>query len=365
MARVRGTGVALVAAVALLACACVGETRAPAGSIADGADDHANLLGAGATFPSIVYQAWFYRYNNQIASGVRINYQSVGSGAGVEQFIADTVDFGATDTPMDDATIARAPDVVHLPTVMGAVVVTYSLPGLTKPLRLDGLTTGAIFLGEIVNWNDPAIAALNRGVTLPDEMIHVVHRSDGSGTSDVFTDWLSKVSPHWKAQVGRGKAPAWPVGIGGQGNEGLTQVVSQTPGAIGYVELNFAVTQGLAFADIENSAGTFVTASVDSVTAAAASADIPADYRVSITDAAGADSYPVSTFTYLLMHHDGADCTRERVLLRTLWWAYHDPSAIAETRSLLYAPLPPALQARVDATITSMTCEGGKAIFDR
>lgn len=354
-----------MALAAVIASACVPGTEAGAGPITAGQDDRANVLGAGATFPSIVYQAWFYRYNHEVAGGVRINYQSVGSGAGVEQFIENTVDFGATDTPMSDATLARAPDVVHLPTVMGAVVVTYSLPGLAKPLRLDGLTTAAIFLGEITNWSDPAIAALNPGVTLPDQLIHVVHRSDGSGTSDVFTDWLTKVSPHWKAKVGRGKAPAWPIGIGGQGNEGVTQVVSQTPGAIGYVELNFAVTQGLAFADIENQAGTFVTPSIDSVTAAAAGAAIPDDFRVSITDARGVDAYPVSTFTYLLVHTDSRNCAKARVLLRALWWAYHDPSAVAETRSLLYAPLPATLQARVDAKITSLTCDGGKPLFDQ
>ncbi len=353
---------AAIIGVAALFAACDGRPYAPqTGDLTSlsGKDDKGNLLGAGATFPAIVYQAWFYDYNHKVAPGVQINYQSIGSGGGIQQFTEGLIDFGATDAPMNDADLARAPGTLHLPTVLGAVVLTYNLDGLTQPLRIDGATTAALFLGEITMWDDPRLAALNPGVALPSVPVRVVYRTDGSGTSFVFTDWLAKVSPEWKARVGKSKNPNWPTGFGGKGNEGVTQVVAQTPGAIGYVELNYAAAKKLAFADVKNRAGAFVHPSIDSVSAAAAGVELPDDYRVSITDPDGESAYPIATFTFLLLHRDADNCTRQRVLVHFLWWAYHDPAAIALTRSLLYAPLPPPVLTRIDASLRSLTCDSG------
>jgi phosphate transport system substrate-binding protein len=323
-----------------------------------GAHDRASLTGAGATFPAQIYNAWFYDYNREVAPGVKINYQSIGSGGGIEQFIGGEVAFGATDAPMTDAELAREPGTQHLPTVLGAVVVTYNLDGLGQALRLDGPAVGGIYLGQITMWDDPAITALNPGLRLPHNAIQVVHRSDGSGTSFVFTDWLSKVSPRWKEQLGAGKAPNWPVGIGGQGNEGVTQVVRQTRNSIGYVELNYAEPNGLAVADIKDRAGAFVTPTLDSIAAAAASVPLPDDYRVSITDAPGEGAYPIASYTFLLLHKDSENCDQAAVLLHMLWWVYHDPAASAAARELLYATLPPPILTKVDATLHSFTCKG-------
>jgi phosphate transport system substrate-binding protein len=359
----------LAAAIALTLAACLASCTAgayapPASPANDaGRNDRATLLGAGATFPSIVYQEWFYDYHQDVAPGVKVNYQSVGSGAGIQQFIAGVVDFGATDAPMSDSDIKRAPDVQHIPTVMGAVVLTYSLPGLEKPLRLDGETAAALFLGNVTRWDDERIAALNPGVVLPALAVVVVHRSDSSGTSFVFTDWLTKVSVAWKAQLGANKAPAWPVGIGGQGNEGVTQVVAQTPGAIGYVELNYAITKKLAFADVRNRSGAFVTPTLESVAAAAAGAVLPDDYRVSITDAAGVAAYPISTFTFLLLHRNTASCAAARALVRVVYWAINDQEAITATRSLAYVPLPDSVVARVNETLRTLMCNGGTPVL--
>ena len=358
---------ATVVAAALVFTACTGSAYAPqSGELTSrsGANDSGNLLGAGATFPSIVYQAWFYDYHQKFAPGVQINYQSIGSGGGIQQFTEGLTDFGATDAPMSDADLARAPDTLHLPTVLGAVVLTYNLGGLEQPLRLDGETTAALFLGEITMWDDPRLAALNPGVTLPSVPVRVVYRTDGSGTSFVFTDWLSKLSPEWNARVGTSKNPNWPTGFGGKGNEGVTQVVAQTPGAIGYVELNYASAKQLAFADVRNRAGTFVRPSIDTVSAAAAGVVLPEDYRVSITNPDGEDAYPIATFTFLLLHKDAEHCARQRVLVHFLWWAYHDPASIELTRSLLYAPLPPTVLTRVDASLRGLTCDGGTPVVE-
>lgn len=321
-----------------------------------GAKDRASLTGAGATFPAQIYNAWFYDYNHDIAPGVKINYQSIGSGGGIEQFIGGEVAFGATDAPMTDAELARQPDTQHLPTVLGAVVVAYNLNGVDTALRLDGPAVAGIYLGTITSWDDPAISSLNPGLSLPSAKIQVVHRSDGSGTSFVFTDWLTKVSPEWKQKLGAGKAPNWPVGIGGQGNEGVTQVVRQTRNSIGYVELNYAEPNGLAVAEIKDRAGAFVAPSLESVGAAAASVPLPDDYRVSITDAPGDGAYPIASYTFLLLHKDSDKCDEAAVLLHMLWWVYHDPAASDAARELLYAPLPAAVQAKVDATLHSFTC---------
>lgn len=349
-----------------MASACTGGFSAPPikGPLQpdSGKHDSGNLTAAGATLPAIIYQAWFYDYNHHVSSGVKVNYQSIGSGAGIQQLSEGSVDFAASDAPMTDAEIARDPGVQHLPSVASAVVLTYNLD-LAKPLRLDGATTAKIFLGEVTRWDDAAIAALNPGVALPAGAIHVVHRTESSGTTYVFTDWLSKVSPTWAQKVGRTKDPAFPVGIGGTGSEGVTRVVKQTPGAIGYVELNYATTNHLPAALIQNPSGEFVAPSLETVEAATQGSTLPADYRGSITNAGGESAYPISTYTFLLINKHYESCTKARVILHVLWWAYHSDEARAEAHDLSYVTLPPQLQSRVDATLHGITCDGGKLVL--
>jgi len=348
--------------LAMAGTACTREASAPsvAGPLTttSGKDDRASLNGAGATFPAILYQAWFYDYNHQVAKNVRINYQAIGSGGGIQQFIEGSVDFGATDAPMSAKDLAKKPSTQHLPTVLGAVVLAYNIPGVSEPLRLDGAVVGGIYLGTITRWDDPAIAELNPGVALPAQALSVVQRSDGSGTSFVFTDWLTKVNPAWAAKVGASKSPNWPAGIGGRGNEGVSQLIRQTPYAIGYADYSYARQLGLQMALIRNKAGAFVAPTLEAVSAAAAGAVIPEDYRASITNAEGAAAYPVSSFTFLLLDRESTSCARTTVLLRMLWWAYHDEAAVAETRALDYAPLPAELLPRVEATMRSFACKG-------
>jgi len=322
-----------------------------------GKDDRADITGAGATFPAPLYQAWFDDYRRNVANGVRVNYQSIGSGGGIQQFTEKTVDFGASDAPMNDAEMQKAGDAQHIPMVIGAVVVTYNIAGLAKPLQIDGPTVARIFLGEVKSWNDAAIAATNPGVKLPDKAIQVVHRSDGSGTSFVFTDWLAKVSPDWKSRVGANKNPNWPAGQGGKGNEGVTNVLKQTPNSIGYVELNYAMGNKLPYADIRNRSGKFVTPTIETAAEAAAGVELPDDYRVSITDAPGEKAYPVSSFTYLLVHRD-AGCDKQKPLVNMLWWVFHDRSAGFTAADLHYAPIPERASARVETTLKGLTCDG-------
>jgi len=304
-----------------------------------------DLTGAGATFPYPIYSKWFSDYAAK--TGVKINYQSIGSGGGIRQLSEQTVDFGASDAPMSDAELQKAKGgpVLHIPTVLGAVVVTYNLPQLTRPLRLDGATLADVFLGKITKWNDARIAALNPGVKLPDTDVLVVHRSDGSGTSYVFTDYLASVSPAWAAKPGKGKEVQWPVGLGGKGNEGVAGQVKQLPGSIGYIELAYAKQNKLAFADIKNAKGQFVTPTIAAVTAAAAgaAAALPAstDYRVSIVNAAGAGAYPISSFTWLLVYKAQPDAAKGKKLLDFVRWALVEGEKSAA--ALDYAPLPPAM----------------------
>ena len=329
-----------------LTLACRAGEGAPASS-AGSADSGASksgltLTGAGATFPNPIYSKWFDAYYRK--TGVRINYQSIGSGGGIRQFIEGTVDFGATDGPMADEQIAAVKgDVLHVPTVLGAVTATYNLPSLGKTaLQFDGPTLADIFLGRITRWNDRRIAALNPGVKLPAEDILVVHRSDGSGTTYIFTDFLSKVSPEWKVKVGRATSVNWPAGLGGKGNEGVTQQVKQSEGAIGYVELIYALANGLPVAEVRNVAGRFVNPSLESVSAAAQSADLPTDtdFRVSITNAPGAEAYPISSFTWLLVHKQDPGTPKQRALRGFLdWMLGSEAQGIAA--ALHYAPLPP------------------------
>ncbi len=313
------------------------------------------LTGAGATFPNPIYSKWFDAYNKK--TGVQINYQSIGSGGGIKQYTEGTVDFGATDGPMNqDQMSAVQGSVLHLPTVMGAVVLTYNLPSLGETkLKFDGATIADIFLGRITKWNDKRIAALNPGVELPNIDLILVHRSDGSGTSYIFTDYLSKVSPTWKEQVGKGTAVNWPTGLGGKGNEGVTEQVKQTEGGVGYVELIYALSNKLPFADVKNQAGSFVTPSLESVTAAAASAKFSSgtDFRVSITDAPGAGSYPISSFTWLLIRPKMKDQAKAKALKEFLAWMI-TPEAQAMAKDLSYAPLPAEVVALEQAKLKSL-----------
>ena len=338
----------LAVAGLLLATACGGG-----GDKAPGAGTPQSLTGAGATFPYPVYSKWFYAFNQKTQH--QINYQSIGSGAGVKQFVEGTVDFGATDGPMTDEEIAAVQGkVLHLPTVLGAVVVTWNLPSVTS-LTLDGPAVADIFLGKITKWNDPRLAALNPGVTLPNRDLIVVHRSDGSGTSFIFTDYLAKVSPSWKSSVGTGKSVDWPVGLGGKGNEGVTQQVKQVEGSIGYVELIFAMQNSLPVAAVRNANGDAVMPSLESVSAAAAGTTFGADtdFRVSITDAPGAGAYPISSFTWLLVHPTMADTAKGRAMREFLDWMT-SPEAMAMAAELHYAPLPAPVVALVKTRIAGL-----------
>ena len=316
-----------------------------------------DLTGAGATFPYPIYSKWFSDYAAK--TGVKINYQSIGSGGGIRQLSEQTVDFGATDAPMSDAELAKAKGgpVMHIPTVLGAVVVTYNVPELTRPLRLDGTTLADIFLGKITKWNDVRIGALNPGAKLPASDILVVHRSDGSGTSYVFTDYLAAASADWAAKPGKGKEVQWPVGLGGKGNEGVAGQIKQLPGSIGYVELAYAKQNKLAFADIKNAKGEFVTPTIGAVTAAAAgaAAALPAntDYRVSIVNAAGKGAYPISSFTWLLVYRNQPDAAKGKKLIDFVRWALTEGEKSAAT--LDYAPLPPAMAKQLIKQLASVS----------
>jgi phosphate transport system substrate-binding protein len=302
------------------------------------------INGAGATFPYPIYSKWFDEYA-KVDPSVRFNYQSIGSGGGQKQILSQTVDFGASDGPMSDENLAKAPGkILHIPTVSGAVVITYNLPG-NPTLKLDADTIAGIYLGQIKKWNDPKIAATNSGVKLPDKDIVVVHRSDGSGTTFIFTDYVSKISSEWKSKAGTNTSVNWPTGIGGKGNEGVSGQVKQTPGAIGYVELIYAIQNKLPYADVKNSAGEFVKPTIESVTAALATADIPDDFRFSMTNAPGKDAYPIAGATWLLVYQQQKDATKGKKLVEFLKWSMTKGEEMAKT--LDYAPLPESVQQRV------------------
>ncbi|MGB7925471.1 MAG: phosphate ABC transporter substrate-binding protein PstS [Pyrinomonadaceae bacterium] len=347
---------ALVSAL-LFAFGCSGASG-PNGSSAGGP---INLQGAGATFPNPLYQKWLSEYG-KLNPNVRIDYQSIGSGGGIKQIKEQTVDFGASDAPMKDEDLKSAPgELLHIPTVLGAVVLTYNLQGSPQGLRFSSDVIADIFLGKIKRWDDARIKADNAGVNLPASDITVVHRSDGSGTSAVFTDYLSKVSPEWKEKVGAGTSPNWPVGLGGKGNEGVTGQVKNTPNTIGYVELAYAVQNNLPVALIKNRSGSFIEPTLESVTAAAAEtvATTPEDLRVSITDAAGASAYPISSYTYILAYKDQKNAAKGKALVDFLWWGIHDGEKFA--KDLRYSPLPEEIVKRAEAKINSIT-SGGKPL---
>jgi phosphate transport system substrate-binding protein len=313
------------------------------------------MTGAGATFPYPMYSKWFDEYA-KVDPAVRFNYQSIGSGGGQKQIIAQTVDFGASDGPMSDANLAKAPGkILHIPTVAGAVVMTYNLPG-NPAIKLDGPTIANIFLGTITKWNDPAIAGQNPGVQLPDSDIIVVHRSDGSGTTYIFTDYLGKVSPTWKSSVGSNTAVRWPAGLGAKGNEGVSGQIEQTPGSFGYVELIYAAQNKLPIAQIKNAAGNYVSPTTDSVTAALASAQVPDDFRFSMTNAPGATSYPISGVTWLLVYQKQQDAEKGKKMVEFLQWALTKGEDMAAP--LDYAPLPQALRDRVLKRISEIQVGG-------
>ncbi len=342
--------VALIAAIAVSACSSSGATTAPSGAStppdAMGAPQppsaDVTLQGAGATFPTPLYETWFQDYTD-LHGNIQFDYQSIGSGGGITAITQQTVDFGASDAPMKDEEISALPSdttLLHVPTALGAVVVIYNLPDTPK-LQLDSANIAEIYLGTITKWNDPKIQANNPDITLPDLAILVVHRSDGSGTTNAFTTYLDTVDPTWSSSVGKGKEVPWPAGIGASGNDGVATAVKQTPGAIGYVELNYAAATGLDSAYVKNADGNFVAGSTDGVTAAAeaAVADFPADFRQApIINGAGADTYPIASYTYLLIYQEQADATKGQALVAFTYWALTDGQS--EEADLGYAPLP-------------------------
>ena len=304
------------------------------------------LNGAGATFPYPMYSKWFSKYHDAHPD-IQINYQSIGSGGGIRQVLAGTVDFGASDGPMSDEQLSQSKvKILHVPTVLGAVVPAYNVPGVSGEIRFTPEVLSGIFLGKISSWNDKAIAVANPGVKFPDQPIVVIHRSDGSGTTFIFTDYLSKVSADWKGLVGAGTSVKWPVGLGGKGNEGVAGMIRQMQGSIGYIELIYAVQNKIPYGTVKNAAGEFTKASLDSVTAAAASVkSMPADFRVSITNAPGKDAYPISSFTWLLIPAQSKDASKGKIIADFLNWMVDDGQKM--TVDLTYAPLPASVAAKV------------------
>jgi phosphate transport system substrate-binding protein len=319
-----------------------------------------NLNGAGATFPNPIYQKWFTEYN-KAHPDVKINYQSIGSGGGIKQLQAGTVDFGASDGPMTDEQLAATPGkVFHIPTVLGAVVLTYNINGVSQELKFTPDVIADIYLGNIKNWNDSRLAKVNPGVKFPDEEIAVIHRAESSGTTYIFTDYLSKVSSAWKDKVGRNTAVNWPVGLAGKGNEGVSGMIKQTEGSIGYVELIYALSNKMPYGSVQNAAGTFVKASLESVTEAAGSLkEMPDDFRVSITNAPGKNAYPISSFTWLLVPAEWADAGKEKAFVDFLNWMVDKGQTM--TSALEYAPLPKSVATKVKARIKEVKDKAGQS----
>jgi phosphate transport system substrate-binding protein len=353
--------VAVGLATVLVAAGCGKSSKPVTASNGGGAK---SLSGAGATFPDPIYEKWFADFGAK--NGVQVNYQPLGSGAGISRFTAGTVDFGATDAPMKDSELAAAEakggTVIHIPTVLGAIVVTYNLPGVSQPLKMDGQLIGDLFLGKVKTWNDPEIAAQNPGVSLPDQAILTVHRSDSSGTTANFTAFVAATNRDFNAKIGAGKDVKWVGGIGGKGNDGVTAAVKQTKGAVGYVELNYALKNHLPFADVKNAAGNYVTPSIQSTTAAANDlSGVPDDFRKSLVNAKDPDAYPIATWTFLIVYQKQKDAAKGKTLTSLLWYVTHDAQASAQ--DLYYAPLPQAVIPKIEAKIKSITGPDGTALF--
>ena len=330
----------LMMSMLLAACESKETSSSSSGTAGASAEASVDINGAGATFPNPIYSKWFSDYN-KLHPNARINYQPIGSGAGIKQLSSQTVFFGATDGPMTDEQLKGAPaPILHFPTVVGGVVPVYNIPNVSAELKFPGTTLASIFLGKVTKWDDPAMVKANPGVALPASDIVVVHRSDGSGTNYIFCDYLSKVSPEFKQKVGVATSVQWPGGVGGKGNEGVAGLVRQTPGAIGYVELIYATQNKIPYGAVQNAAGEYVRATVESVTAAAdaAATSMPPDFRVSITNAAGKGVYPISSFTWLLLYQNPTDKVRGRMMVEVLKWALSDGQKAAP--ALGYAPLP-------------------------
>ena len=335
-----------------------GQKKTEAAGRGGGGDG--SLTGAGATFPYPLYTKWISEFT-KTQPGLKINYQSIGSGGGIRQITERTVDFGATDAPMSDEQMGKAPGILHIPTCLGAVVLTYNLEGVPSGLKITPEAAAGIFLGTIKEWTDPLIAKENPDARLPRKSITSVHRSDGSGTTRVFTDWLTAASPDWKKGPGAGMSVSFPSGLGAKGNEGVTGQVSSTPGAIGYVELVYAVQNKLSYASIKNAAGAFVAPTPASITAAGAAAapKLADDLRGSAVNPSAADAYPIAAFTYIILYAKQTDAAKGKALVDFLSWATHEGQALAEPLS--YAPLPLPLVAKVDAKLASVTGPDGKS----
>ena len=345
----RTAAILLITSLVLLGLGCSGGGAGP------NAGGTIKLQGAGSTFINPLMQKWLSEYG-KLHQNVLIDYQSIGSGGGIKQIQAQTVDFGASDAPMSDADLKAAPgEILHIPVVLGAVVVTYNVPSITQPLHFSPEVIADIFLGKIKKWDDQHMKQDNPGASLPAADITVVHRADGSGTTYLFTDYLSKVSPEWKQNVGTDKSPKWPVGQGGKGNEGVTGQIKQQPNTIGYVELAYAVQNKLPVALIKNASGKFVQPSTESVTAAAASAQTPDDLRVSITNSPGENAYPISGYTYILAYKEQKNADKGKALVDFFWWGIHDGEQFTGTD---YAPVPKEIVTRAEAKINSITFSG-------
>jgi phosphate transport system substrate-binding protein len=319
------------------------------------------LTGAGATFPFPLYTKWIDEFTKS-RGDLKINYQSIGSGGGIRQMTERTVDFGATDAPMSDEQLSKAPGIIHIPTCLGAVVLTYNLDGVPSGLKITPEAAAGIFLGKVKEWNDPLLQKENPSVVLPKKTISSVHRSDGSGTTKIFVDYLSAVSPEWKSGPGTGTSVNWPSGLGAKGNEGVSGQVSSTPGAIGYVELVYAAQNKLSYASVKNASGKFVMPALESITAAGAGAlaKMPEDFRISIVNAEGEGAYPISGFTYILLYKEQKDAAKGKALVDFLKWAVHDGQKL--TTGLNYSPLPEELVKKVDATLAGVTGPDGKPL---
>ena len=378
MSRHFGRALTAFAIVVSIAAACGGTADTTTGAASGSGDpcgvpakgkcptEAQALTGAGATFPAPIYTKWIDQYNQ--LTGVQINYQAVGSGGGIKSFTDKTVDFGASDVPLTDDQLSAVPNGLYMiPMVLGAVVPTYNVPGVTATLKFTPDALAGIYLGTITKWNDPKIAAENAGVTLPDAAIQTVHRSDGSGTTGVFTDYLSKISPDWKSKVGSATSVNWPNGVGGSGNAGVAGAVKSTPGSIGYVELIYAIQNKIGYGVVKNASGKYVEASLDSTTKAA-DGFTPPDWgslkgqqaKISITNSANADAWPISTFTFLLVPKDVADKGKGQAIVRFAWYGTHEGQAFA--KDLGFAPLPANVVASAEKALKAVT-SGSAAVI--